>query len=237
MESKQKKIIVVDFSGTLVKGFLVEKANLLRYKILDIPAPNDKKHKKMHATKSHYNDIKTHLEKVCGIKKNMTIKYNEIKGKQITLTGEEIETTLFTDMFKYCMYHTANLYGQKIYDKNFLLALKKIKKSGYKLAIVSGIRTDIVSGILQITNCPIKFDYIYGQDPVLSQDDNLKQIITLTKIGKIFYIIGDKMSDIKPSKKVNAKSIFVTWGHPTGNEEKFANYTISKGKELLQIIK
>ena len=116
-------------------------------------------------------------------------------------------------------------------------ALKLIQNRGYKLAIVSGIRKDIITGLLAITQCPITFDYVYGQDPVLSRDDNQQLTNELAKKGTISYIIGDKLDDLTPAKKLKAKSIFVTWGHPVGGEESFADYTVRKPEELGKIIK
>jgi phosphoglycolate phosphatase-like HAD superfamily hydrolase len=41
---------------------------------------------------------------------------------------------------------------------------------------------------------------------------------------------------LKPAKKVKAKSIFVKWGHFSGGEEKFADFSIAKAKDLEDII-
>ena len=44
-------IVVVDFSGTLLKPFVAEKANLKRFELLGIPKPTEQEHKKQHSTK------------------------------------------------------------------------------------------------------------------------------------------------------------------------------------------
>lgn len=90
---------------------------------------------------------------------------------------------------------------------------------------------------MQISKCDVKFDFILGQDPILSKDNNLKQLKTLKKQGQIKYIIGDKTDDIKPAKEIGAEYILVTWGHMIGNEKKIADYIISDGKSILKIIK
>ena len=231
------KIIAVDFGGTLVLPFVPEEANIERFKILGISKPEEAEHKKMHATKSHYDLLRDKFEKDFGVKDNMEILYTENKGKQIKLNGKEIKTSMLTDLFRICMYKVANKYKLKIFDADFIDSLKKLQKKGYKLAIVSGIRSDIITGILQVSGCDLKFDYVYGQDPILSYDDNDKQFRELSKNGKIEFIIGDKSDDFNLAKELGAKSIFVTWGHPKGGEERIADYILNKGKELLNVIK
>jgi len=231
------KIVMVDFGGTLILPFVPEESNVKRYEILHLDIPTDEEHKKMHATKSHYEVVKDAIEKECGIKNDMEFLYTQNKGKQIELSGEEIKTTIMTDLFKFCMYKVVNEHKDKIFEPTFIEALKEIKKRGYKLAIVSGMRSDIITGVLNISGCDVEFDYIYGQDPVLSRDDNNIQIEELQQHGQISFIIGDKSDDFDPAKKVGAKTIFVSWGHPRGGEEEIADFVIKEGKELLNIIK
>ena len=230
------KIVVVDFSGTLIKSFVAEQANFKRYDILGIPKPSEKEHKQLHGTKKHYDVIKQHISDKFGISDDMKIGFIHNYNGEIELSGKDVKTIIMTDLFRDCMYLVASENGQKIYADGILDSLKVIQNRGYKLAIVSGIRKDIITGLLAITKCPIKFDYVYGQDPVLSRDDNQQLNFELAKSGTIKYIIGDKLDDLKPAKKLRAKSIFVKWGHPTGGEENFADYSIDKPKELEKII-
>lgn len=230
------KIVVVDFSGTLIKSFVAEQANLKRYDILGIPKPSESEHKQLHGTKKHYDIIKQHISEKFGISDDMRINFIQNYNGEIELSGKDVKTIIMTDLFRDCIYLVASENGQKIYAERILDSLKVIQKRGYKLAIVSGIRKDIITGLLAITKCPIKFDYIYGQDPVLSREDNQQLNFELAKKGKIEYIIGDKLEDLKPAKKVRAKSIFVKWGHPTGGEEDFADYSIDAPNELVKII-
>ncbi|MDD5133003.1 MAG: HAD hydrolase-like protein [Candidatus Nanoarchaeia archaeon] len=233
---KENKIVVVDFSGTLIKPFVAEEANLIRYRILGIPTPSKEEHAKLHGTKGHYDIIKEHISKIYGIKEDMNFKYVQNYGSEIDLSGKDIKTMIMTDLFRICMYEVAAKHKLGIYADGLLDSLKKIQKKGFKLAIVSGVREDIITGLLEITRCPIKFDYLYGQDPVLSREDNLFLDKELSKQGKIEYILGDKLEDLEPAKKLKAKSIFVTWGHATGGEKEIADYTIKNAKELEGII-
>lgn len=230
------KIVVVDFSGTLIKSFVAEKANLKRYDILGIPKPSETEHKKLHGTKQHYDILREYISKEYGISDEMKISFVQNYDGEIELSGKDVKTIIMTDLFRDCMYLVASENGQKIYADGILDSLKIIQSKGYKLAIVSGIRKDIITGVLAITKCHVKFDYVYGQDPVLSKDDNQQLNKELAKQGKIEYIIGDKMDDLKPAKKLKAKSIFVKWGHPTGGEEEFADYSVGNAKELEKII-
>ncbi|MEM4245649.1 MAG: HAD hydrolase-like protein, partial [Candidatus Nanoarchaeia archaeon] len=167
----------------------------------------------------------------------MKIKFIQNYGEEIELSGKDVKTMIMTDLFRNGMYFVASKYGKNIYAEGMLDSLNKIKRRGYKLAIVSGIRKDIITGMLAITKCPLKFDYVYGQDPVLSLDDNEFLNTELAKKGKLEYIIGDKLDDLRPARVFDAKSIFVRWGHPTGGEEKFADFSINHPKELERIIK
>lgn len=230
------KIVVVDFSGTLIKPFVAEEANLKRYEILGIPKPSEIEHKRMHGTKEHYDVIKEYIAKSYGISDDMKINFVQNYGGEVELSGKDVKTMIMTDLFRDCMYLVASKHGKKIYSDGILDSLKIIQKRGYKLAIVSGIRKDIITGLFVITECPIKFDYIYGQDPVLSRDNNELLNQDLSKKGSIEYIIGDKLEDLEPAKKLHARSIFFLGGHPTGGEKEFADYTITKAKELEEII-
>lgn len=230
------KIVAIDFSGTLIKPFVAEEANLKRYSILGIPKPTQKEHKKLHGTKEHYDIIKQHISEKYGLKDDMKIGFIHNYDGEIELSGKDVKTIIMTDLFRDCMYLVAAEKKQEIFADGILDSLKTIQERGYKLAIVSGIRKDIITGLLAITQCPIKFNYIYGQDPVLSRDDNQQLNEELSKQGTIKYIIGDKLEDLKPAKKFNAKSIFVKWGHPTGGEEEFADYSVENSKELEKII-
>ncbi len=231
------KIVVVDHSGTLTKPFLVEEANLKRFDILGIPRPGLEEHKRMHATKSHYDILKEYIEAEFGVKDKMKMTFVNNYSKEIVLSGKDVKTMIMTDLFRNAMYAVAKENGLKIFADGMLDALQKIKKRGYKLAIVSGIRSDIITGLNEITKCPVKFDYILGQDPVLSRDHKDTLYKELAKKGKITYIIGDKLDDFSFARKLKAKSVWVKWGHPTGGEEKFADYSISKSEELVKIIK
>ncbi len=228
------KIVAIDFSGTLILPFVAEKANLKRYDILGIAKPSEAEHKVLHGTKDHYRIIKDHIAKKLGVTENMRIQYAQKDGTVLNLKGKEVQTLIMTDLFRDGMYAIAREKGLNIFAPGILEALAKICKK-HKLAIVSGIRTDIISGMLAITNCRVKFDYILGEDPFLG-GNNDKMLQELLLKGKIEFIIGDKFDDLRPARKLGAKAIFVTWGHPTGGEEKIANFVVKDAREIEKII-
>lgn len=236
---RKNRIVSVDFSGTLVKPFVAEEANLKRYDVLGIPKPSKSVQKRQLGTKEHYNIIREYIEKKFGVSDNLKVCFIQNYGEEIEMSGKDVKTMIMTDLFRNGMYFVAAKYGKSVYAEGILDSLRTVQKRGYKIAIVSGVRKDIITGVLAITKCPLKFDYILGQDPVLSLDDNEFLNEELSKRGRVEYIIGDKLDDLKPADSLEppAKSIFVRWGHPTGGEEGFADYSISSSKELEEIIK
>ncbi|MFO7710651.1 MAG: HAD hydrolase-like protein [Candidatus Woesearchaeota archaeon] len=224
-------MIVVDFSGTLIDASVVEEANLMRYSLLGLPEPTEDEHKRLHATKGHYDVIKERIAKDYGITDDMGIDYVQNYGDEITLSGKDVKTIMMTDLFRNAMYLVAKKHGISIFREGMLAALQELVNRGYKLAIVSGIRTDIITGMLSITKCPIKFDQILGQDPVLSRDNS--GLLGMLE-EPVSHIIGDKQSDLEPAGELGAKTIFLKGGHPTGDEK--ADHVIEKPTELLDIL-
>ena len=112
---------------------------------------------------------------------------------------------------------------------------KELRKKGYKIAIVSGIRTDIIQGMLEIVERKSMFDYILGQPPGLgvSNEELLRQ---LQEKGEVSFVIGDKINDINAGKAIKSTTVFVTWGHSTGEEEKKADFMVKHTNEILEIV-
>jgi phosphoglycolate phosphatase-like HAD superfamily hydrolase len=227
------KIIVFDYTGTLMKAKLVEEANKFRAKVLKRSLPTKKEH--AHPEKL-YKINNQFVEKLTGLTKNMKVKYRKNDLEYMEIKGSIYQNQISTNLFQIGMYMVAKKYKKRLFQDGFITQLKKLKNKDYKLAIVSGVRTDIISGMLQIAKIPVKFDYIFAQPPILgiSNKINLKN---LKKYGKVEYVLGDKLSDLKAGKQLGAKTIYVKWGHPAGGEEKKADYIISKPEELLKIIK
>ena len=226
-----EKIILVDFAGTLVKAEIIEEANLFRAKILQKALPTKDQHADPEAL---YKVNREFVEKLTGLKTKVKVRYRKNDLAFMNLTGEQVQNQISTNLFQIGMYMAAKKHGKKIIPQGLVEQLQRIQKLGYKLAIVSGVRTDIISGMLQIARIPLKFDYIYGQPPILGMENQEQDIKELQTKGILEYVLGDKLSDLQ---RTATKSIFVTWGHAAGGEKDYADFSISKPQELEKIIK
>ena len=226
-----EKIVLVDFAGTLVKAEMIEEANIFRADVLQKSLPT----KEQHADpESFYKVNREFVERLIGLKSDAKVRYRENDLDFMELSGEDVQNQISTNLFQIGMYMVAKKYGKDMVPEGLIEQLQRVKDLGYKLAIVSGVRTDIISGMLQIAGIPFEFDYIYGQPPILGMENQEEDIKELQTKGTLEYVLGDKLSDLQRGAK---KSIFVTWGHPAGGEKEYADYTISKPKELEKIIK
>ena len=228
------KIVLVDFAGTLVKAEMIEEANVFRANVLQKSLPT----KEQHADpESFYRVNRDFVEKLTGLKSNAKIKYRENDLDFMELSGEDVQNQISTNLFQLGMYMVAKKYGKDIFPDGLIKQLQRIKRLDYKLAIVSGVRTDIISGMLHIAGIPFEFDYIYGQPPKLGAENQDSDVKELQSRGRIEYCLGDKLSDLERGKISGCKSIFVKWGHPSGGEGEIADYIINHPKELEEIIK
>lgn len=229
-----ERIVLVDFAGTLVKAEMIEEANVFRANVLQKSLPT----KEQHADpESFYKVNREFVEKLIGLKSDAKVKYRENDLDFMELSGTDVQNQISTNLFQIGMYMVAKKYGKDIVPEGLIEQLQRVKDLGYKLAIVSGVRTDIISGMLQIAGIPFEFDYIYGQPPNLGVENQEADVEELKSKGTIEYSLGDKLSDLERGKIDGCKSIFVRWGHPSGGEEEFADYSINNPKELEDIIK
>ncbi len=226
------KIVLIDFAGTLILPEVLDEANKLRSSILQRGLPTTAEHSHPEAL---YKANREAIGALTGIQDGFSLQYRENDLQRLTLTGEQVQNQMATNLFQLGMYLAAKKYGLKMFPEGFLDQLQRMKRLGYKLAIVSGVREDIITGMFVIAQMPVQFDWIYGQPPILgvSNEDNMRD---LQQYGSLAFVLGDKMSDLEAGKTSQAKTIFVTWGHPSGEEEAFADYTIHDPKELESII-
>jgi len=228
------KIVLIDFAGTLVKAEMIEEANVFRANVLQKSLPKKEEHAD---PEIFYKVNREFVEKLTGLRAGTKVKYRKNDLEFMELSGEDVQNQISTNLFQIGMFMVAKKYGKKIFPDGLIKQLQRIKELGYKLAIVSGVRTDIVSGMLQIAEIPFEFDYIYGQPPKLGVENQEADVKELQSKGEIKFSLGDKLSDLERGKIDGCKSIFVKWGHPSGGEEKVAEHSISKPEELGEIIK
>ena len=103
------------------------------------------------------------------------------------------------------MWMAAKKHGEAILEDGMFEQLSRLKKS-YKLAIFSGVRTDIISGMLQIAGIDV-FDFILGQPPVLGLSND-RQLKELREHGRIAYVIGDKRSDMDAGRRMMVRAFW-----------------------------
>jgi len=227
-----KKIILVDFAGTLVKANIIEQANILRAQVLQKSMPE----KQLHADpEAMYKVNREFVEQLTGLPSDATIKYRKNDLGFVELTGTDVQNQIATTLFQIGMYMVAKEKGRGIFVDGMIEELQRIQKAGYALAIVSGVRTDIITGMFSIVKCPLTFDYVYGQPPKLGAKNQQADVEHLQSIGTITHVIGDKKDDLERGNIQGCKKIFVTWGHPSGGEEKIAHYAITSAHELKKI--
>ena len=227
-----ENIVVIDFAGTLIKAEIIEEANELRTDILKRGVPSKTEHAD---PELFYRANREFVEKLTGVSADMMLRYRKNDLDFMDLSGEQVQNQIATNLFQIGMYMAAKKHGNSIIPDGLVEQLQRIRSKGYKLAIVSGVRTDIISGMLQIAKVPVEFDYIYGQPPVLGLENQEKDVKELQAAGSIIFSIGDKLSDLE--RVPDAKKIFVKWGHPAGGEEEYADYMIERPEQLEEIIK
>lgn len=226
-------VIIVDFSGTLIRKEAIEEANLFRSKVLDKALPTEHEH--AHNQELYLNNQEA-VQKLTGIRAEYDILYTMVNGRQTRLSGEDLQNMISTTLFSIGMYQVTNEMKEDIFVKDMIDTLRELRTRGYALAIMSGVRTDIISAVLDITETADLFDYVLGQPPQLGIS-NQEIIQAVSEGASVTCVIGDKLSDIKPAKEFGVQAIFADWGHATGGEQEIAEYTIQKPQQLLEIIK
>lgn len=226
------KIVVIDFAGTLVKAEVIDEANEFRTGILKRGVPSTADHAE---PELFYRANREFVEKLTGISEGMTLRYRKNDLGFMDISGVQVQNQIATNLFQIGMYMAAKKHRRHIIPNGLVEQLQRMKQVGYKLAIVSGVRTDIISGMLQIAKFPVEFDFIFGQPPVLGTENQEGDVKELEAEGDIVFNIGDKLSDLE--RVPGAKKVFVRWGHPAGGEESVADFSISRPDELENIIK
>jgi len=212
-----KKIIVIDWDGTLARKEIVEKAALIRFEILNINKGKDYL-KEAIKTNEHYKLNKKAISNKTGI------------------TNDRELTKIMTNLFQYCYLISANQNKDKIFFKNTKEIIKKIKKENkITFAIATTLRTDIVTNVIKILKLENLFEIIEGNNPELDFDKEAL-VKKIQKQGKVILVVGDKKEDILAGKSINSKAALSTWGYHTENEKALADFILKEPKDLLKII-
>lgn len=219
------KIVAIDFAGTILEQEAIDNANKKRAAVIKRAAPVEEEH--TDSEKLYFNNREA-LSKLTGLVEKMSIQSTFRDGASITKSGKEVLNEMSTNLFQIYMYQEAFEKKDAIFRKDMIEVLQKIRDRGYHLALFSGIRTDIISGMLKIAGLSV-FDSINGQPPMLGLH-NQELLNDIAKLGEISYIIGDKLDDLDYPEGIK---IFVDWGQ---GKEAEADHKVSSPEELLQII-
>ena len=91
--------------------------------------------------------------------------------------------------------------------------LESLKQEGHKLFILSSNSEENINIFIGLNNIT-QFDAVFSKSSIFGKSGIIKKIINKNKIiTDDVYYIGDETRDIEATKKINIKSIAVTWGY------------------------
>ena len=116
--------------------------------------------------------------------------------------------------------------------------LESLKQEGHKLFILSSNSEENINIFLGLNNIT-QFDAVFSKSSIFGKSGIIKKIINKNKIiTDDVYYIGDETRDIEATKKINIKSIAVTWGYNNRKAllDKNPDYIIDKPQQLLALL-
>ncbi|MCD9465767.1 HAD-IA family hydrolase [Photobacterium iliopiscarium] len=116
--------------------------------------------------------------------------------------------------------------------------LESLKQEGHKLFILSSNSEENINIFLRLNNIT-QFDAVFSKSSIFGKSGIIKKIINKNKfIADDVYYIGDETRDIEAAKKINIKSIAVTWGYNNRKAllDKNPDYIIDKPQQLLALL-
>ena len=116
--------------------------------------------------------------------------------------------------------------------------LESLKQEGHKLFILSSNSEENINIFLRLNNIT-QFDAVFSKSSIFGKSGFIKKIINKNKIiTDDVYYIGDETRDIEATKKINIKSIAVTWGYNNRKAllDKNPDYIIDKPQQLLALL-
>ena len=116
--------------------------------------------------------------------------------------------------------------------------LESLKQEGHKLFILSSNSEENINIFLGLNNIT-QFDAVFSKSSIFGKSGIIKKIINKNKfIADDVYYIGDETRDIEAAKKINIKSIAVTWGYNNRKAllDKNPDYIIDKPQQLLALL-
>jgi phosphoglycolate phosphatase len=210
--------IIFDWDGTIAKPDVAREASMRRFKTLG-GAIDEKWLREAQKNNDHYKLNKQLISKYTGI------------------TDDKELTVIMTDIFKLHYLGVAHEMKNKVLYDGMFNVIKRLHAKGYKLAIASTLRSDLIKHSLKLLNMEMYFEKVYANTPDLKYSK--KDVVEMAKknLGGADYMIGDKEEDILAGKSVKAKTIYVTWGVTGEDFKSISNYTVKEPQEILDIIK
>jgi phosphoglycolate phosphatase-like HAD superfamily hydrolase len=210
--------IAFDWDGTIAKKEVVEEANIRRCKTLDISLSLEKL-RELQKTHAHYDINRKAIQKTTGI------------------TDERTQTIIMTNLFQFHYLCVVNEWRNKIFYTGMPETIKKLKKEGNALSIVTTLRADIIEPALEALGMRNLFGRIYGNTPdlIYSKLDLAKQALTDCK--EVHCLIGDREEDMAAGKMIGAKTAFATWGHGELKKKELADVILKTPKDLYAFAK
>ncbi len=210
--------IALDWDGTIAKKEVAEEASIRRCKTLDISVSAERM-RRMQKTHAHYDITREAIQKYTGIR--------DVRE----------QTIIMTNLFQLHYLGVVNEWRSRIFYRGMSEVLKKLKRAGVILSVVTTIRTDIIEPALEVLRMRQLFAGIYGNTPdlVYSKEQLINQ--ALTECGEVHGMIGDREEDLRAGRSVDARTAFATWGHGELSDRSLADVVLKTPAELYKFAK
>ena len=117
--------------------------------------------------------------------------------------------------------------------------LKKLKKEGYELAILSSSSRDLIQEFVLKNNLVELFDFIHSELNLFGKDKALLSLLKQFKmpLDESIYV-GDEMRDIDACKKIKIDCISVSWGlnSSLALKKHGAQWVVTKPQEIIKLL-
>ena len=117
-------------------------------------------------------------------------------------------------------------------------ALLELKKTGYKLGILTSNSKDDVSKFLKKNNLDL-FDFIHSESSIFGKSKVINDFLKNQgiKLGEVIYV-GDETRDIEAAQKTNIQIIAVSWGFNSKQilEKQNPDFLIDEPRQLIEIM-
>jgi len=122
---------------------------------------------------------------------------------------------------------------------NTIETLERLKESGYKLAVLSNKRTEVIKEQFKILAIDKYFDLIIGYNDVKNPKPHPEGVYLIQeRLAKDVVFIGDSVFDMATAKNAGIIGIGALWALTSAEELKKAgaNYLIKNYKQLFEIL-